>query len=58
MLYEVITPPAEAVEAWLGQHRSRVAHVRQTLDEMRSQAEADLAALSVAVQSVRRLAEG
>jgi len=50
--------PGEAVDAWLGQHRSQVAHVRQTLDEMRSQAEADLAALSVAVQSVRRLAEG
>ena len=49
--------PTQALQTWLDKNAAGVAHVRQTVDEMRALPTADFATLSVALQAVRRLAE-
>ncbi|MGH8264878.1 MAG: NAD-glutamate dehydrogenase domain-containing protein, partial [Steroidobacteraceae bacterium] len=51
------TDPAATVAAWVESHRAAVEHFRQSLKEMKAgMAAADFPTLSVALQSVRRLA--
>jgi glutamate dehydrogenase len=50
--------PAQALEAWLDGHQQVVDHLRQTVNDMRSLPAMDFATLSVALQAVRRAAEG
>jgi len=51
-------PAAGAVDAWLERKATAVAHVRQTLNDMRSLSQLDFATLSVALQAVRAISEG
>jgi len=48
----------KAIGEWLADREERVAHVRQTLSEMRGAGPLDFATASVALQEIRRLAEG
>jgi glutamate dehydrogenase len=48
----------KAISEWLAAREERVAHVRQTLAEMRGAGPLDFATASVALQEIRRLAEG
>jgi glutamate dehydrogenase len=50
--------PAEALENWMQRHDQTVEHVRQTMNDMRALPAMDFATLSVALQAVRRMAEG
>ncbi|HWK76015.1 MAG TPA: NAD-glutamate dehydrogenase [Povalibacter sp.] len=50
-------PPADAVDTWLNRKSTAIAHVRQTLNDMRSLPTMDFATLSVALQAVRAMAE-
>ncbi|MET0496836.1 MAG: NAD-glutamate dehydrogenase domain-containing protein [Steroidobacteraceae bacterium] len=49
--------PAQALQPWLERNKEGADHVRQTVKEMRALPATDFATLSVALQSVRRLAE-
>jgi len=49
--------PEQAVAAWTRSNQRGVEHVRQTINDMRALPEVDFATLSVALQSVRRMAE-
>jgi glutamate dehydrogenase len=49
--------PAQALQSWLDRNKEGTDHVRQTVKEMRALPATDFATLSVALQSVRRLAE-
>ncbi len=49
--------PAQALQTWLDSNAAGVAHIRQTVGEMRALPTTDFATLSVALQAVRRLAE-
>ncbi len=51
------TPSAGAVEAWLARNATAIAHVRQTINDMRTLPQADFATLSVALQAIRTMAE-
>jgi glutamate dehydrogenase len=46
------------VQAWLGQNRAAVEHLRQVLTEMRALPQMDFATLSVALQAVRSVGIG
>ena len=46
------------VQAWLQQRGTSIAYVQQTMADLRKLAQRDFAALSVALQSVRRVTEG
>ena len=50
--------PAKTLDAWLERHRQAVGHLRQTVNDMRALPSMDFATLSVALQVVRRMAEG
>ncbi len=50
--------PEQAVGAWIKSHQRAVDYVRQTINDMRALPEMDFATLSVALQAVRRMAEG
>ena len=50
--------PEQALQAWLARHQKSVDYLRQTVNDMRSLPEMDFATLSVALQAVRRMAEG
>jgi glutamate dehydrogenase len=50
-------PGAGIVESWLAQKSGAVEHVRQTINDMRGLPQMDFATLSVALQSVRAMAE-
>jgi glutamate dehydrogenase len=50
--------PAQALEAWMVRHKDAVDYVRQTVTDMRALPAMDFATLSVALQAVRRMAEG
>ena len=50
--------PAQALEEWMKRHQQGADYVRHTVNDMRALPEMDFATLSVALQSVRRLAEG
>ncbi|MGH8174667.1 MAG: NAD-glutamate dehydrogenase [Steroidobacter sp.] len=50
--------PEQAVSAWTKRQQRAVDYVRQTINDMRSLPEMDFATLSVALQAVRRMAEG
>jgi len=50
--------PEQAVQAWVARHQKAVDYLRQTVNDMRSLPEMDFATLSVALQAVRRMAEG
>lgn len=50
--------PEQALQAWVARHQKAVDHLRQTVNDMRSLPEMDFATLSVALQAVRRMAEG
>ena len=50
--------PEQAWQAWLARHQKAVDYLRQTVNDMRSLPEMDFATLSVALQAVRRMAEG
>ena len=45
-------------KAWIARHQKAVDYLRQTVADMRSLPEMDFATLSVALQAVRRMAEG
>ncbi len=47
-----------AIEAWLAAREDRVEHLRQTIAEMRNAGPLDFATGSVALQEIRRLADG
>ncbi len=49
--------PAGLVDSWLAKHESAIAHVRNTVNDMRALAQMDFATLSVALQAVRAIAE-
>jgi len=48
----------QALQAWVARHQKAVDYLRQTVNDMRSLPEMDFATLSVALQAVRRMAEG
>jgi glutamate dehydrogenase len=50
--------PEQALQGWIGSHQKAVDYLRQTVADMRSLPEMDFATLSVALQAVRRMAEG
>jgi len=50
--------PEQALQAWIARHQKSVDYLRQTVNDMRSLPEMDFATLSVALQAVRRMAEG
>jgi glutamate dehydrogenase len=50
-------PPQEAIAGWTKKRTAAVKHVKQTVNDMRSLAKADFATISVAMQSLRQLAE-
>jgi glutamate dehydrogenase len=50
--------PEQAVQTWVSRHQKAVDYLRQTVNDMRSLPEMDFATLSVALQAVRRMAEG
>ena len=50
--------PEQAVGVWTRSHQRAVDYVRQTVSDMRALPEMDFATLSVALQAVRRMAEG
>jgi glutamate dehydrogenase len=50
-------PPQEAIAGWTKKRTAAVEHVKQTVNDMRSLAKADFATISVAMQSLRQLAE-
>jgi NAD-specific glutamate dehydrogenase len=50
--------PDQALQGWVSRHQKAVDHLRQTVADMRSLPEMDFATLSVALQAVRRMAEG
>jgi glutamate dehydrogenase len=50
--------PEQALQAWVARHQKAVDYLRQTVNDMRSLPEMDFATLSVALQAVRRMAEG
>jgi glutamate dehydrogenase len=50
--------PVKALDGWLERHREVVDHLRQTVNDMRALPAMDFATLSVALQAVRRMAEG
>ena len=58
VLNESRRAPDQALQAWVAQHQKAVDHLRQTVADMRSLPEMDFATLSVALQAVRRMAEG
>ncbi|MDE1924173.1 MAG: NAD-glutamate dehydrogenase, partial [Gammaproteobacteria bacterium] len=48
--------PVARVDAWIAGRRAELDHLRALIDDLRSTDAADFATLSVALQSVRRLA--
>jgi glutamate dehydrogenase len=50
--------PQEALSAWLQSEHARIESLRQSINEMRALPQMDFATLSVALQAVRRIAEG
>ena len=50
--------PEQALQTWITRHQKAVDYLRQTVNDMRSLPEMDFATLSVALQAVRRMAEG
>jgi glutamate dehydrogenase len=50
--------PEQALQAWVARHQKAVDYLRQTVNDMRLLPEMDFATLSVALQAVRRMAEG
>jgi glutamate dehydrogenase len=50
--------PEQPLQAWVARHQKAVDYLRQTVNDMRSLPEMDFATLSVALQAVRRMAEG
>ena len=50
-------PSTAAVDTWIAKKSSAIAHVRQTINDMRSLPQMDFATLSVALQAVRAMAE-
>jgi glutamate dehydrogenase len=50
--------PEQALQAWITRHQKAVDYLRQIVNDMRSLPEMDFATLSVALQAVRRMAEG
>ena len=50
--------PEQALASWISSHQKAVDYLRQTVADMRSLPEMDFATLSVALQAVRRMAEG
>ena len=50
--------PEQALQTWVTRHQKAVDYLRQTVNDMRSLPEMDFATLSVALQAVRRMAEG
>jgi glutamate dehydrogenase len=50
--------PQDALAKWLESERSAVEMLRQSINEMRALPQMDFATLSVALQAVRRIAEG
>ncbi len=50
--------PEQALQAWVSRHQKGVDYLRQTVNDMRALPEMDFATLSVALQAVRRMAEG
>ncbi len=51
------TPSTKLVDAWLGKKATPIAHIRQTVNDMRALPQMDFATLSVALQAVRAIAE-
>ncbi len=51
------TASPATVDAWLAKKAGPIAHVRQTINDMRSLPQMDFATLSVALQAVRAMAE-
>jgi glutamate dehydrogenase len=50
--------PQQSIDTWLERQRSPVESLRQSINEMRGLPQTDFATLSVALQAVRRIAEG
>jgi glutamate dehydrogenase len=50
--------PEQALQTWVARHQKAVDYLRQIVNDMRSLPEMDFATLSVALQAVRRMAEG
>ncbi|HEY6640682.1 NAD-glutamate dehydrogenase [Povalibacter sp.] len=50
-------PSHATVDAWLAKKSTAIAHVRQTINDMRALPQMDFATLSVALQAVRSMAE-
>ncbi len=50
--------PEQALQTWIARHQKAVDYLRQIVNDMRSLPEMDFATLSVALQAVRRMAEG
>jgi glutamate dehydrogenase len=50
--------PEQALQTWITRHQKAVDYLRQIVNDMRSLPEMDFATLSVALQAVRRMAEG
>jgi glutamate dehydrogenase len=48
----------QTLQGWVTRHQKAVDHLRQTVADMRSLPQMDFATLSVALQAVRRMAEG
>jgi glutamate dehydrogenase len=48
----------QMLQAWVTRHQKAIDYLRQIVADMRSLPEMDFATLSVALQAVRRMAEG